>query len=388
MRVESRGTVRARTRSRLASEVAGRVVEVAEAFSDGGFFRKGDLLVRIDASDYELAVRRLEAQLGQATAALAALEVEVTSTDRQITLAAERHELHKKHLARMGKLTTGGISSDSALESIQRDEIAARDRLVELRSKRDVLVARRAGLDRAVALAKVDLEKARLDQTRTRILAPYDGRVLERTIDLGQFVSRGSELARIYAVDVALVRLPLTDRQRGQVELPIRYRGEDQSARQPHVTLTVTQGSQLFRWPGKIVRTDGAVDAASRQLFAIAQIEDPYGHHEDDRPPLRIGTYVTARIDGRKLRGVYVVPRAVLQSGEELLMMDGPDRVRRQPVEIVWRSTDSVVIAGGTLPDPLEICATPLVFAGDSVAVQTRSGPPPGKGKSQNGSKP
>ena len=59
--VHSQGTVAPRTEAKLVAEVGGRVVWIAPTFAPGGFFVTGDLLVRLEKRDYELAVNRQRA---------------------------------------------------------------------------------------------------------------------------------------------------------------------------------------------------------------------------------------------------------------------------------------------------------------------------------------
>lgn len=380
--LRSRGTVSATTRTRLAAELAGRVTRISHAFQDGGFFFKGDLLVEIDRRDHDLEVRRLTQELEQAKASLGELVVETASNTEQVALAVKQHELAIKHLQRIGKLSGKGVSSDSAVEESKQAELNSRIRLVTLRNQGRLLVARKTRLEAQQKLIEVRLESARLELGRTRITAPYDGRVLTRQVDVGQYVSRGTALATIYAVDAAEVRLPLSDQQLAQAELPVQYvDGKKQLGPQPEVTLTVGRGHGEHRWKGRIVRTEGAIDERTRQLYVIARVEGPYAKREDGQPPLRVGSFVRAEIAGRQLKGVYVVPRAWLHEETGLLVLDATGtRLRRQPVVVRWRDGERVVLEQTPqLPAGTRVCVTPVVFAGDSVTV--RVGGKTGRGK-------
>jgi multidrug efflux system membrane fusion protein len=180
VRVPSYGTVAPRTQSTLIPEVAGRIVEVAPAFRAGGFFEAGDLLLRIDPTDYQNAVVVARAELAQARLNLREEQAQGAQAQRdwqQLQMPGEPGDLARR---------------EPQLES-RRAEVAA---------------------------AEARLRQAQTALARTRIGAPYAGRVLEKRVDVGQYVSPGNVLATLYAVDYVEVRLPLSDRQAAFVALP------------------------------------------------------------------------------------------------------------------------------------------------------------------------
>ena len=151
----------------------------------------------------------------------------------------------------------------------------------------------------AVASAEANLITAERNLERTKTRAPYAGRLRRKNVDVGQFVAVGSPVATIYAVDAAEVRLPLPDDELAYVELPLHYRGERQRKKGPRVTLKADFAGETFKWTGEIVRTEGEIDPGSRMVHAVAQVQNPYGRGDDpDRPPLAVGLYVEAEIQG------------------------------------------------------------------------------------------
>lgn len=330
--VESRGTVSPRTQSTLVPEVSGLIVEVAPSFRNGGFFERGDPLLFIDSRDYENAVTVARAELAQA----------------RLSLIEEEAE------------------ADQALRDWQR--------LSERGEEAPALVAREpqlASARAAVAAAGARLRQAEIDLERTRIRAPYAGRVLEKSADVGQYVTSGTVLATIYAVDYVEIRLPLTDEQQSVLRLPEDYRDdEDHAANGLPVTLYAQIGRQLHEWTGRVVRTEGAIDTRSRQLFVVAQVDDPYARQEG-RPPLKVGQFVEARIPGRHLEGVFVLPRGATTGEDEVFVVTTDKRLQRRPVDVIWRDADHVVIAGG-LEAGERISLTPLPFAADGVRVRVQ----------------
>ncbi len=332
--IHTRGTVRPRTESTLIPQVSGRIVSVAPAFRAGGFFEEGDELLRIDSSDYETSLVVSEAALAQARLLLAEEEA--------------RADQARKDWEKLGD---GGRPTALVLREPQ---------LVEARA--------------SLASAQARLDEAHRNLSRTRITAPYAGRVLEQRVDFGQFVSTGTVMARIYAVDFAEIRLPLTDRQLAFVNLPELYRGEATYGQGgPKVTLRADFGGRKHSWDGRIVRSEGAIDSRSRQLFVVAQVKDPYGRTVEDRPPLKVGLFVEAQIEGEYLHDVIVIPRTLLKENSYVLVIDGQSKLRRRTVEVLWSDTKNIIVREGLNSGEL-LCTTQVPFAIDGMTVNTEQG--------------
>ena len=325
-KVVSQGVVRARTESTLIPEVTGKIVAVSEDFRNGGFFEKDELLVKIDPSDYETALVVAKAAVTQAEAAL----------EQEKAQAEQARENWKS-------LGDGSKPSPLALRKPQ-------------------LAQATANLNSAMAR----VAEAERNLTRTEVKAPYAGRILDKRVDVGQFVSPGVIMASIYAIDYAEIRLPLSDDQLGYVDVPERYRGDSAAdlAEGPTVTLRGKVGRKETAWSGRIVRTEGAFDPSSRQLFVIAQVDDPYGRSTTGQPPLKVGQFVTAEIDGSQLNDVFVIPRSALRSGGEVLIVDKDNKLFRRSVNVIW-SDEQNVVTDDNLKEGELLCLTQVPFAVD-----------------------
>lgn len=330
VRIATRGTVSPRTASTLVAETSGRIIKVSEHFHNGGFFEKGDLLLQIDDRDYHNAVTIARAEL----------------TLKQLALAEEQ----------------------ARSQQAQRDWTQ-----LQLNREPTPLVLRVPQLENAraaLAAAQARLHQAELNLERTRILAPYAGRILNKEVDLGQSVSTNTPLARIYASDALEVRLPLSDEQLRYLTLPEEFRDRPAvpASRQAPVTFSTRIGNETFHWSGRLVRTEGSIDINSRQLYVIARIDNPYQQMEN-RPQLKIGQFVEARISGSQLQEVYSIPRQAIH-GERTVHIITPDnRLERRELEILWRDTDFLVAAGPLHPGE-QIALTRLPFAADGILVR------------------
>ena len=241
-RIRSQGTIRPRTQTVLSAEILGSIVSISPKFIAGGIFARDEVLMRIDPTNYTVAVDKAEALVKQ----------------RQIEYDGAK------------KLRSQGYRAESEYASAAA----------------------------ALSSAQAELVSARRNLQRTYIRLPYDGMVLSKDTDIGQFVSPGSQLGVTFATDLAEVRLPLTDMDLAFVELPNAAEISEAGAIDgPKVTLTAVQHGKPTTWVAQIVRSEGVVDERSRVTYAVAQIQDPYQLRGNGKP-LPMGTFVAAEIAG------------------------------------------------------------------------------------------
>ncbi len=349
IKLQSYGTVQPRTRSILISQVGGQIVSINENVRDGGFFEKGDVLGQIDPRDYEADVQISEASLADARQALAE--------------AVARSNQAKEDWERLGN---AGDAPDLVLRVPQLEAAKAK-----------------------VASAESALSKANLDLERTKIVAPFAGRVIRKQVDVGQVVSPNTQLAEVYATDVVEIRLPLRNRDLSFIDLPERYRySEGGSAKLTEVTIrSELIGSEA--WDARLVRTEGTIDESARQLHVIAQIDDPFGPQSEGKSPLKIGQYVTAEIAGNYLLDVLVIPNNTIYQGSYVYTVE-EGVLRRKDITIAWQNDNDAVVSSG-LSHGDQLVTTPLgqVTSGIRVSIEgeerTNTGGPPGGRPSADG---
>lgn len=327
--VDSQGTVSPRTESTLIPEISGRVIKISPSLREGAFFEAGQELLQIDPSNYSLAITVAQSQVAET----------------KLTLAEEQAKAiqAEKNWQRLGQ---GQQPSDLVLRKPQ-------------------LVGAKASLASAEAL----LKQAKLDHQRTRIKAPYAGRVLEQQVDVGQYVSPGTVLAKIYAVDYAEIRLPLSNEQLQFIDVPELYRGQDQqSLIRPEVTLIVNMGLQAHQWKGRIVRAEGSYDMRSGRLSLVAQVDNPYVKTTENKPPLKVGQFVEAKIKGKLLRQVFVIPRNAIRDSNQLMIVNEQSQLNSRQVDIIWRDAENAIIRTN-LQEGEWLSITPVKYAVNGLSV-------------------
>lgn len=291
--IRSQGNVRPRTETILSSEVSGSIISMSPKFVAGGVFQPDEVLMRIDPTNYRVAVEQAEALVAQ----------------RKIEYDGSR------------KLLEQGYRAEAEYASAAA----------------------------SLASAKAELVRANKNLERTEIKLPYEGIVRAKDTDLGQFVNAGTRLGVVFATDVAEIRLPLTDLDLAYVELPdasdIMATG---STSGPDVTLSAVQKGSRVEWDAQIVRTEGVVDENSRVTYAVAQVNDPYQLHGDDTP-LPVGTFVSAAIDGREAEGILRIPRRLVRGSNQVVFLDSDNRLEIREIGIVRSDADYVYIGNGAV---------------------------------------
>lgn len=297
--VNSYGTAKALTETRLVSEVNGRVISVSANIRAGSRFSKGEVLAQLEDRDYRFEVD---------VAASAAAEAEVVYLQEQAQAefaAQEWNEKPKSEAARQLAL-----------------------RIPQVEAARSALQA-----------AKSRLEKAQLNLSRTSIIAPFDGKILTQMIDIGQVVTPSQAIAEIYSTDAIEVRLPIKIQDLEHLDLSERLG----KAIGSEVVLESDMGSSTYRWQGQIVRTEGAFDPATRMLYIVAQVNDPFVSNEE-RPAMRVGQFVRAKVAGNTYNNVFVIPRrAVTQDFMISIAQEG--QLQKRQITPLWTDSEAVVIA-------------------------------------------
>ena len=156
--------------------------------------------------------------------------------------------------------------------------------------------------------------------------------------------------------------------------LPETNRFEEESVQeQPAVTIYSDLATRQS-WFGKVVRTEGAFDEASQQLFVVAQIDDPYGKNDSDSMPLKIGQYVSAKIDGKVIKEALTIPNRAIYQGTYVYVVED-NVLKRKNISIAWQNDDVAMIKAGLEANQL-LVLTPLgqVTSGTIVNVSSIDG--------------
>ncbi len=296
LNLPSYGVVNPKYKTQLVTEVQGRMLSISPQFVAGGIVKKGDQLAQIEPSDYEADLMQAEASLAQATAAL----------NEEIA----RGEVAKIEFKGYDK----GLPPELGLRIPQLKKEQANVKYAEA----------------ALARAKRNLE-------RTVIRAPFDGIIKARNVDLGQYVTLGTNLGELYDTSIAEIRLPITNNDLAYLE----------SVDHPdtQVTLSASLAGKENTWMGNIIRSEGVIDADNRMVYLVAEIKDPYLRDQktQGKLPLKYGSFVNAVIKGRTVNGIVKLPRHIVRN-EQVALINEQNIVEMRHVNVVRSDLEYVFI--------------------------------------------
>ena len=327
--VKAEGTVFPRTQTELVPEVSGRVIWVSPSLASGGFFEKDEVLLKVDRREYELAVVRARSAVAQA----------------KLSLATEQEEaqLARKEWESLGE-------GEPTPLTFREPQVAQATAML-------------ASSEASLAQAEYDLE-------RTVVKAPYAGRIRTKSVDIGQFVSRGASVARIYAVDYAEIRLPIPDAQLAYVDVPLAFRGQSGEAQGPKVIVRAQFAGREHQWEGRIVRTEAEIDPQSRMVQAVARVAKPYDQSgRRGRPPLAVGMFVEAEIQGKWVPSVTALPHIALRNNDQVYVIGPGGRLEFRSVDILRAERGRVLVRSG-LKAGERVCVSNLETAVDGMRVR------------------
>lgn len=331
--LESQGNVQSQQTTTITPLVSGTVQTIHPAFEDGAFFKKDDVLLELDPADLRTSVFASESRLAKAQAAL----------------------IQEQARAKQARLNWQDIG-------YQEEPSPLVLRVPQLREA-----------EANVNAAEADLEQAERNLSRAKVRAPFDGRVRQRMVGVGQAVGATTPLGEIFGTATAEIRLPLAPAQLPFIALP-------SSSNEEPVDVVLTDAlanpdaPAQHQWRARIVRTEGTLDPTSRELFAIARIDDPF-HLESDLPGLRIGQPLRASISGITLDDVYVIPRTAMRGLNRIFLIDkdGP-KIFKQDIVPVWSNTEVLIVRNDLNPGDW-LATSRLPYAPNGAPVEIVSPP-------------
>ena len=304
--VKTQGEARPQTEIDLVPEIGGKIVYVSPNFIEGGIIKKGEVLLRIEDADYKVSVIRAQAQVAQA--------------EQSVIREKAEGEIAKQDYQELGI----GKASPLALRLPQQAQALA-----------------------SLQAAEAELASANLQLKRTEVRAPFTGRVKTKNSDIGQFVSPGRTLGRIFSTSIVEVRLPLSDSDLSKIDLPIAYVAKNRASAIDVELNAIIAGKRRY-WSGKIMRTASTYDTQTRALFAIAEVVDPYGSGASENGyPLAPGLFVDAEISGKIYQEIIVLPRDGLRPDNEVYVVDDKGKADIRKVKVLDSDSERALLLGG-----------------------------------------
>lgn len=325
--IAANGIVQPHNEISLSAQVSGTITKISPALEAGSFFSEGEVLIAIDDRDYKTALAIAEAQ----------------------------------HLSAKSALQLATLNYERMLEGYREPSVA-----VVTKAEVDQAFSVRAQAEAELESSEAQIDRAKLDLDRTTIRAPFDGRVRQKDVGLGQTVGPGTPLGVIFAVDYAEVRLPIAGRDLRHLTLPEL---DTDPPLDVELRDAISEDSETI-WQAHIVRTDGVLDENSLELYAIARIDDPFGR-QSGNPPLHIGQPVVGLIGGRLLKDVIALPRGAVRQLDQVVLIDEKTlTLSKLTVAPIWSDEKFVIVRDPAIRDGAILATTQLVYAPEGAEIE------------------
>jgi RND family efflux transporter MFP subunit len=305
------GTVEASTVTNIVPQVSGKVIKVSSSFRPGARVSKGELLFAIEPSDYELAMQRTLADIEIARSDLIRLEAEATA-EKRIFMSSNPQRDIPDLIARVPQIA------------------AANARI-------------RAG-EAARAAAELSLN-------RTKVYAPFDARIIDTQLDVGQVVTGTVSLGSIYSIDNLEVVAPVSSDDLRRIGNPV--------GRVAHIVSDFAVDRQF---EGSVVRQGATLDQFTRLGKVFIRTE------ANDR--LTLGEFVTVVIEGDIIDSALGIPESGLTSRDQVWVVEGETLVERR-VQVLGNDQGLLMVAAFDTADG--VVTTPPAGARDGQSVKVRT---------------
>ena len=345
------------------AEVAGKIAYRHPDLERGRLMQAGTVILRIDPTDYQLAIARIDSNLESTEAELAQLAVRQANIGNSLKIERRSLALAREDLDRRQRLLQRGNTSQVSVDEAETAVLNAEQRVQDLENELNLIPADRRVLEANRALERVQRQEARRDLERTEISLPFDARIAEVNVEKAQFASAGQTLVVADSIDVAEVtaQIPI-DRIRPLIrpggELS-SLSAEELSQLQRRFGLTaevrLVSGGLRASWEARFDRASDSMDQQTRTVGMVVAVDEPYRKTQPGRrPPLTKNMYVEVELRAPPRSARIVVPRVAVHQGPDggraVYLANAESRLTIQPVTLGPAQGDFVVVQDGLEP--------------------------------------
>ncbi len=330
IRIKGFGSMKAKSSVSIVPQVSGEVVNKSVIFEAGGFCPKGEILLCIDDTDYQMAFAKAKADVAQ-------MELTLVQTTEEAQVAASNWE--KIHRA--------------------ENQIEASN-----------LVLHKPQLKLALAnleAAKTALKQAKVNLQRCTLYAPFDGRVLTADVDVGQYLRSGIAIGTVYAIDVAEVIVQVPDEDLAWITTASLGKSDNTNT---IVDVFADFAEKKYSWQGRAIRLGGAIDNRTRLVPVVVEVKNP-NETGWEFPPIIEGLFVTVEFRSKPLAGSVVIPRTALRAGNKVWVITEDRRVDLRSVTVAWANIENAIISAG-LQAGESVCTSNLPYITEGLRVRIK----------------
>ncbi len=367
MKVETFGTVKPRKSVKITAEVPGRIEYINPLFKQGGFLKKGELILRIDPRSYKFNSDACRIRIRQAKADISRLKQEIRNLKSDLILAENNLKLSTKELNRISKLARGSYASKNMLDSVEMAHLKATMQVQEINNRLALTDSIMEQKQSILKMAMVELEKADLALEKTDIKADFEGYVMDKLIEEGEYVRTGQILGRIYLKSELDVNISIPLEKMKWLD-PVMENG---MVPEVEIRMAGSSGDGTRVWHGKVARVNANIDEKTRTLPMIIEI-DGGNNGGTALHGLRPGTFVKCSIQGQEYNNIFILPRYIFRGTTLFLVKD--NQLSSREVTILRKFEDKVYVNTG-LNKGDKILAIPIPGAREGMRVKLKSQP-------------
>ena len=365
MTVEEYGTVKPRKLVKITAEVSGRISYIHPSFIEGGEIEKGQVLIRIDQRTYKLNRQTGKVQIRQAKTDIEQLKQDIANLKNDIKLSSANLKLVEKELKRTKALSENQFASKNSLDRAEKLYLQAKIQFQNLSNRlslTDTLMEQKIN---ALDMANVDFQKADLALEKTSIVSDFDGFILNKSAEIGEYINPGQIMGSIYEkgnLDVD-VRIPLENLRW------IESFFEEGKTPKAKVTMANIDKMQPFVWDAEVVRIKASIDETTRTLPMTLEIRKPELKLKNIFE-LKPGAFVKCSIIGETYKDIFVLPRYLLKR-ENILYTINSGHLKMKKVGILRKFEDEIYVDNG-LNSGDKIIVSPLPGALDGMELKIK----------------
>ena len=342
--IRTDGNVVPRRVAVLSAQISGVVIEKPETIESGRAVQAGDLLLKIDPQEYQIALDQLAAELQQVDADLSRLDTEEVGQEALLKLAQRESELAAAAFARLKGLVGVDAAGVADLEAAEQTELKARTTVRTLENARRLIPEQRKRLQAQRKLTELRRQEAQLKLDRTTVTAPFDGIVSSIAVEQGNSVQAGDILLSVE--DSSSMEVACTLKSDDLYWLWNSVISKDAAAPSPspattdtkvnnavfaeippaEATVTWQTAGRQFQWTGRLSRFEGGgFDDRTRTVPCRVLVDHSPSRDESDGPPtLMRGMFVGVNLEVVPRDPLWRIPARSVQPDGQVWTMCGP----------------------------------------------------------------
>lgn len=344
------GNVQPDTVWEAVAEVSGKIVEKHPKLKQGSILNRGELLLRIDPTDYKLAIAQSKANLQSIQAQLNELDIKEKNTRLSLKIEQQVLKVAQQELNRLRKLLKRKVISTDAVDKQERVVLAQNQQVQSLQNSLNLIPAERQVLIAQLAVADTQLASAKLNLQRTTITLPYDARIAQVNVEQRQFTQQGQVLVVADSIDVAEISARIAMSKVRHLLQP--GSSPVDMSNLPKVfglsaTVRLHEGGFQIEWEGRFARIREELDSQTRTIGIIVAVDKPYRQARVGvRPPLVKNMFVAVELRGKPHSNRLIIPRSALHN-KQVYVVNQDKRLEKRTLEIEFFQTNFVAIKNG-----------------------------------------